>query len=147
VVSATIAVPANGSGFRLSFSHDYVFTTGDGGVLEFSLDGGDWYDAVGSGSGASFTANGYTSTIATTGQSSSNPLTGRSAWGGSSGGFKQVVVSLSDTAKYAGKGLRVRWRLGTNNSTASTGWYIDDVVFSGAGDPSDMTKPTVFSVR
>lgn len=149
VVSATIAVPANGSGFRLSFSHDYVFTTGDGGVLEFSLDGGDWYDAVGSGSGASFTANGYNAIIGGGGgaPNTRNPIANRSGWSGNSGGFKQVVVSLSDTAKYAGKGLRVRWRLGTNSSTASTGWYIDDVVFSGAGDPPDMTKPTVFSVR
>jgi hypothetical protein len=46
-----------------------------------------------------------------------------------------VVVNLTDTAKYAGHSLRVRWRLGTDSSTASVGWYVDDVVLSGIGDP------------
>jgi hypothetical protein len=43
------------------------------------------------------------------------------------------VVNLTDTAKYAGHSLRIRWRLSTNSSTASTGWYIDDITLNGGG--------------
>jgi len=27
------------------------------------------------------------------------------------------------------------------------GWYVDEVVFSGVGDPPDMTKGSIFSVH
>lgn len=146
VVSPSITVPISGMGLALSFWHFRGFGDGnDGGVLELSIDGGAWFDVTSSGSGVTFIANGYNATLSA---NTSNPLgKRRSVWSNTSASFEQVKVGFTDTAKYAGKGLRVRWRLGTNNSTASTGWYIDDVVFSGAGDPPDMTKPTVFSVR
>ncbi len=148
VLSATVPIPATGSGLQLSFWHDFALESNDGGVLEFSLDGGAWYDAVGSGSGASFTANGYNATIggATGKPSTQNPLAGRSGWTGASGGFVKVTVALTDTARYAGHSLRVRWRLGTNGSAASAGWTIDDVSLSGMMPP-DMTRGTVFGVR
>lgn len=60
----------------------------------------------------------------------------------------KTVIEITDTAKYAGKSLRARWRLGANNEgTASAGWHVDDAVFAGAGDPPDMTKGSVLSVR
>ncbi|NLC81060.1 MAG: S8 family serine peptidase [Lentisphaerae bacterium] len=136
-VSAAIAIPAAAANLSVSFWHDYVFQTGlDGGVLELSLDGGSWFDVTASGSGAAFAANGYTTTLSTTGSPTArNPLAGRSAWSGTSPGFVKVVVNLTDTAKYAGHSLRIRWRLGTDSSTASAGWYVDDVTLSGIGDP------------
>lgn len=136
-VSPTIAIPASATSLSLSFWHDYAFQTElDGGVLEFSLDGGSWFDVTASGSGAAFAANGYTTTLSAIGSPTTrNPLAGRSAWSGSSVGFVKVVVNLTDTAKYAGHSLRVRWRLGTDSSTASAGWYVDDVTLSGIGDP------------
>jgi hypothetical protein len=136
-VSAAIAIPAAAANLSVSFWHDYVFQTGlDGGVLELSLDGGSWFDVTASGSGAAFAANGYTTTLNTTGSPTArNPLAGRSAWSGTSPGFVKVVVNLTDTAKYAGHSLRIRWRLGTDSSTASAGWYVDDVTLSGIGDP------------
>ncbi|MBP7637044.1 MAG: hypothetical protein KBA18_04150, partial [Kiritimatiellae bacterium] len=123
--------------------HDYAFQTDlDGGVLELSLDGGSWFDVTASGSGAAFAANGYTTTLSTTGSlTSRNPLAGRDAWSGTSPGFVKVVVNLTDTAKYAGHSLRVRWRLGTDSSTASAGWYVDDVTLSGIGDPPPVPLP------
>ena len=97
---------------------------------------GSWFDVTASGSGAAFAANGYTTTLNTTGSPTArNPLAGRSAWSGTSPGFVKVVVNLTDTAKYAGHSLRIRWRLGTDSSTASAGWYVDDVTLSGIGDP------------
>ncbi len=136
-VSSAIAIPVAAANLSISFWHDYAFQTGqDGGVLELSLDGGSWFDVTASGSGAAFAANGYTATLSMTGSPTSrNPLAGRVAWSGTSPGFVKVVVNLTDTAKYAGHSLRVRWRLGTDSSTASVGWYVDDVVLSGIGDP------------
>lgn len=136
-VSPAIAIPAAAASLSVSFWHDYAFQTDlDGGVLELSLDGGSWFDVTYAGSGAAFAANGYTATLSTTGSPTTrNPLAGRRAWSGTSPGFVKVVVNLTDTAKYAGHSLRVRWRLGTDSSTASAGWYVDDVTLSGIGDP------------
>lgn len=109
---------------RLTFWHDYNFTTNDGGVLELSLDGGTWFDITSVNSGCSFTANGYSGKL---GILSGNPLgNSRTAWVGSSSGFKEVTVTFNDIPKFAGQSLRMRWRLGTNSFSASTGWYIDD---------------------
>ncbi len=129
LVSPSIAIPSGATGLRLSFWQNFSFQSGkDGGVLEFSLNGGAWFDVTSTGSGASFAASGYTRTIS----SSSSPINGRSAWSGSSGGWQQVFVDLTDAAKYAGQNLRARWRVGTNTGTASAGWYVDDVLLSGA---------------
>ncbi len=130
--SPAIPVPASATNLNLSFWHNYAFQAflnnrRDGGVLEFSVDGGAWFDANGAGSGATIATGGYNGAL----NSTSNPLNGRNAWTGSNSGFTQVVVNLTDTAKYAGHTLRIRWRLATNSSTSSTGWYIDDVALNG----------------
>jgi hypothetical protein len=134
---------------QLSFWHDFSFSANDAGVLEFSLDNGDWYDVTDIGSGVVFSQNGYTGTVAGKGAPNSlNPLVGRSAWVGTSGGFVPVTLSLTDTARYAGRQLRVRWRLGTDNSTASEGWYVDDVRGLGVSAPPPVPPDgTVFGVR
>jgi len=138
LVSPAVSIPADAAVLRLTFWHDFDLQSArDGGVLEFSLDGGAWYDVAASGSGASFAANGYNSTIA----SVPNPLNGRAAWSGDGGGFTQVTVDLADAAKYAGHSLRMRWRLGTNSNTASAGWYVDDVALSGIGTPPAAPTP------
>ena len=134
LVSPAITIDVSAIGLQISFYHDFSFEVNDGGVLEFSLDGGAWFDVTDAGSGASFTLNGYNAAIGTgTGKPTDrNPLDGEPGWSGSSGSFIQSVVSLTDTAKYAGHTLQVRWRLTTNASTASPGWYVDDFVVSGA---------------
>ena len=138
VVSPSIHIFSGASLLSLSFWHNLsINDSKDGGVLEFSLDGGSWFDVTASGSGASFAANGYNAALSVNGNT--NPLAGRAAWSGSVAGFVQVIVSLTDTAKYAGHSLRVRWRLGTNNRTTSTGWAFDDVVLSGVMPPSKAT--------
>jgi len=146
-VSPAVQIPADGAVLQLSFWHSFAFESNDGGVLEFSLDGGAWFDVTAPGSGAAFTANGYNATIGGGGGSKErNPLYNRPGWSGTCASFVKVVVALTDTAKYAGHSLRVRWRLGTNGSVASAGWYVDDVAIAD-GVPPDMTKATILTVR
>ncbi|HOM58962.1 MAG TPA: S8 family serine peptidase [Kiritimatiellia bacterium] len=149
LVSPPIEIPLDQTALQLSFWHDFSFSANDAGVLEFSLDNGDWYDVTDIGSGVVFSQNGYTGTVAGKGAPNSlNPLVGRSAWVGTSGGFVPVTLSLTDTARYAGRQLRVRWRLGTDNSTASEGWYVDDVRGLGVSAPPPVPPDgTVFGVR
>lgn len=142
LVSPVVAVPAGASSLQLSFWHRYGFQSNrDGGVLEFSIDGGAWFDVTSAGSGAAFTLGGYGNTISST----SSPINTRRAWSGTVSAFTQVKVDLTDTAKYAGKSLRIRWRLATNSSTTSTGWYVDDISLAGAAPanapPEILTEP------
>ena len=135
---------------QFSFWHTYAFQTfqsngRDGGVLEFSVDGGAWFDVTDVGSGAAFASGGYTGTL-TGGQGSNrNPLWGRQAWTGTLGTWSQVTVNLTDTAKYAGHTLRARWRLGTNSNTSSAGWYVDSFVLTGGG-ATPNSAPTISAI-
>ena len=102
----------------LRFRHRVELETSyDGGVLEFSLDGGTvWQDA-----GAMIVENGYDGTLSTC---CGSPLAGRPAWSGSTGSFRQVTVDLSPLA---GQSVRLRWRGATDASLGAEGWYVDDV--------------------
>jgi hypothetical protein len=92
--------------------------THDGGVLEYSTDGGQlWIDA-----GGLIVIGGYNSLIDDEG---SAPLAGRDAWSGDLGGFREVAVDLGSLA---GSDLDVRWRFGSNIFGSDEGWYVDDVV-------------------
>ncbi len=137
--SPSISIPAAATNLQLTFWHYYnLQNTKDAGVLEFSVNNGAWFDVLASGSGASFASGGYNSAIS----SGSNPLNGRQAWTGDGGSFTQVAVNLTDTAKYAGNTLRIRWRLATNSTTASTGWYVDDAALA-AVIPSSNLAPAI----
>lgn len=93
----------------------------DGGVLEISIGGGAFRDII--GAGGSFVSGAYTATINT----KENPLNGRQAWSGLSGGFLTTTVNLPATL--AGQSVRFKWRFGFDNGNAygSGGWYIDSV--------------------
>ncbi len=105
-------------GTYLEFYHYYILESGyDGGVLEIQENGSsDWVDA-----GDLITQNGYNKTIST---SYDSPISGRDAWSGDSQGFIKTVVDLSS---YAGKSIRIRFRIACDSSVGKTGWYIDDV--------------------
>ena len=130
--------------FTISFRHRYSFelapiapipglpgtTPLDGGVLEIAVDGGDWQDVT---QYATYT---YPSTIATSamGQPNNNVLAGRRAWAGLSAGFannQYVNVNLNLGTKVAGKTVKVRFRIGTDDGTGAPGWDIDDIAFGG----------------
>ncbi|MEY4488436.1 MAG: hypothetical protein RIQ79_944, partial [Verrucomicrobiota bacterium] len=130
-----IAVPAAATGLQFKFWHRFDLQSArDGGRLEFSVDGGAWYDVLASGSGASFASNGYTTTLSQSGNPNNrSDFAGLRAWSGSSGGFIETILNLTDTAKYAGHTLRARWLLATDSSTSGAGWYVDSVALIGGG--------------
>ena len=88
----------------------------DGGVVEISTNNGTtWSDLI-----SSFVSGGYNGSLG----SSTNPLSGRSAFTGNSSGFIKSTISLS---AYAGQTVKLRFRFGSDASVAGTGWYIDDI--------------------
>ena len=75
----------------ISFRHSYnLEATYDGGVLEISIGGGLFDDIV--TAGGTFIAGGYTGPI---NSNFFNPLAGRAAWTGNSGGFVTTTVAPS----------------------------------------------------
>lgn len=105
----------------LSFRHFYQTEPAfDGGVLEISLTNGPFVDIL--AAGAVFLAGGYTAVLPTT---YDNPLGTRQAWSGGSGGFVTSAVRLPSAL--AGQLVRFRWRLGTDDSVPSAGWWVDTV--------------------
>ncbi|MGL4399323.1 MAG: S8 family serine peptidase [Luteolibacter sp.] len=135
LTAPTFVVPTTATHLQLRFWHSYNLQTDlDVGKLELTTNGGyTWFDVESSGSGASFASHGYNSTVSSAGSNSSrNEFAGQRAWSGNSNGPVETVILLTDTAKYAGKSLRVRWRIATNNGTASPGWYLDNVALYGS---------------
>ena len=130
LVSETITLPAGPPG-QLSFRHSYNLeasavnnTTGyDGGVLEIKIGSGAFTDIQ--TAGGSFISGAYNRSIS---PAHSNPLGGRQAWSGNSGGFITTVVVLPSAA--SGQTVQFRWFCGTDNSLSSPGWYIDSIVMS-----------------
>jgi bacillolysin len=117
-----VAIPPNA---YLHFAQMYGFEydTGihvgnfDGGVLEYSTNGGTtWLDA-----GSLIDYNGYLGTIAT---GSGNPLAGRSAFVGSSHGYISTRLNLSSLA---GQTVMFRWRMGLDDGTSNLGWWVDNI--------------------
>ncbi len=119
----TSDVPVAGAGVYASFRHAHLLeqasmTTGyDGGVVEYSTDGGaSWSDA-----GSLFAENGYNGTID---PHYGNPLGSRPAFIAVSRGYYSSRLDLSPLS---GHGVRLRFRLGTDDGGSLLGWYIDDV--------------------
>jgi len=117
--------------FRHMFNTEVASgTTWDGGVLEISIAGGSFQDIT--AAGGAFTQNGYNTTL---GISLNNPLIGRAAWGGNSGGYITTTAQLPPAAN--GKLVQLRWRFGADNNGVGTGtnpgWYVDTISVSGAG--------------
>ena len=91
----------------LPFSNNYALDDGfDGGVLEVSVDGGPFQDIL---TVTGFIQGGYNGTISTC---CGNPLAGRQAWTGNSGGFIQTAVDLIG---FAGHSIVLRWRMASDS--------------------------------
>lgn len=108
----------------------------DGAVLEISIGGGPFQDIL--SAGGSFSQGGYTGIVA---MGNGNPLGGRQAWTGDSGGYIQTVVVLPPAAN--GQNVILRWRLGTrsfaarpgspSNPSGFLGWSIDTISIPDCG--------------
>ncbi len=130
LISPVIALPSGAS--QLTFANNYDLETNaanaaegfDGGVLEIRIGTNAFTDIL--TAGGSFVTNGYTLPIST---SWGNPVGGRMAWSGISGGFVSSVVNLPPSA--GGQNVQLRWRVGTDNSNSRPGWRIDSVGIVG----------------
>ena len=135
-LTAPITLPA---GATLSFWHTFAFDSPlyDGGVLEVSTNGGTTFVDVGP---ANFLSGGYNGTL---NGLENNPLGARPAWvNGTIGAMTQVQVNLSS---FAGPNFTFRFREGTGDTTAGTGWFIDDVQITrscGGASPTPTASPT-----
>ena len=108
-------LPAQAS-FRNAFNLESGF---DGGVLEISVNGGAYQDII--AAGGSFASGGYTGALA----SGQNPIGGRSAWTGLSGGttttpaYLNTIVNLPASA--SGQNIQLKWRVGADESVIAAG--------------------------
>jgi hypothetical protein len=111
--------------FTIGFNHRYSFETDangfyDGGVVEISVDNGAHWNDIGTG---------YNHTVTTGG---GNPIEGRMAYTGASTGYPNMIsqtINLGTT--YSGQTVRVRFRIGEDPLAGSSGWDLDNFVFTG----------------
>jgi Carboxypeptidase regulatory-like domain len=117
------------SAAQVSFRNNYnLESTYDGGVLEVSspnINGGAFTDVTDPAVGGSFVSGGYNATI---NSQSNNPIAGRQAWTGSSGGYITTVANLGPNV--VGQTIELRFRMGSNSNVGVTGWRIDGVRIS-----------------
>lgn len=145
LLSPAILIPAAANNLQFKFWHNYSLQSNrDGGRLEFSVNNGAWFDAGSANSGTSFASNEYNSVISSGGpRDNRSEFAGQSAWSGSSNGYIETIVNLTDTAKFAGKSLRARWIIATDGTTASTGWRVDSISLTGGGDLTNQPPAIV----
>ncbi|HRI71951.1 MAG TPA: M36 family metallopeptidase, partial [Polyangium sp.] len=114
----------------VTFQHRYDFefdgTRWDGGVIEYSEDGGmTWADVSTLG-----VATGYNGTITAT-----NPvLGGRMGYTSATANFATGVMNnrtLTFPATFTNRTIRIRFRIGTDEAVGAGGWYIDNLAFTG----------------
>ena len=126
LISPAIAI--NSTNAQLTFRNYYNLGASsqpsgpgyDGGVLEIQMGGGPFTDIR--AAGGTFVTGGYTRLISSTGD---NPLAGRPAWSGNSGGFITSIITLPAAA--AGRTIQLKWRCGTATTTGGAGWHIDSI--------------------
>jgi len=123
-----VVIPANAflhftHAYDFEFDYDFIFDDyyyWDGGVLEYSTNGGlTWIDA-----GSLIDYNGYNGTIYNGVGENANPLSGRSAFADTSHGY---ISSRLDLSSLAGETVAFRWRMGLDAFVNDYGWWIDDV--------------------
>ena len=130
--SAPMAIPSAPS--KLTFRNYYnTESTYDGGALEISIAGGAFTDIL--AAGGTFASGGYNGTI---NSSFGNPLAGRQAWTGNAGAWILTTVNLPAAAQ--GQNVVFRFRLGSDNAVAATGWYVDTLTITA---PSCCVCPPI----
>jgi len=106
-----MTVPA---GARLFFDHSFSLENSfDGGVIEYSVDGGvTWIDA------------GHLIDSGTAYSGQFGALANRPGFTSSSGGYVSTRIDLS---ALAGKSMMFRFRIGSDSVVGATGWFLDNV--------------------
>ena len=93
----------------------------DGGVIEVSYDGGEFWDDIGF---ENFVENGYLLTPIR--ENDDSAISERYAFHGNSNGFIRTVIDLID---YTGEEVLFRFRFATDAFVGGDGWYIDQIDF------------------
>ena len=139
LTSPAIAVPVFTEPVTLSFRNYYeTESTYDGGVLEISIGGGGFQDII--AAGGEFLSGGYNGTLD---NQTGNPIGGRQAWSGNSGGYISTEISLPATT--SGQNIQLRWRMGTDTSVPAIGWRVDTITLATSGFNFDFgDAPTSF---
>jgi hypothetical protein len=146
----TPAISIASAAAQLTFSNFYAFESSglnfyDGGVLEVSspnINGGTFTDITNAAVGGSFSAGGYNATISS---NFSNPIAGRPAWGGTAGGYLNTVANLGPNV--AGQSIKLRFRMGSDNSNAGGGWRIDNISITDGGCSKALNISTRMQVQ
>ena len=123
---------------QIFFANNFNLQEGfDGGVLEVSFDNGITFQDILT-AGGTFAHGGYNGAIS---ECCGNPLAGRQAWTGNSGGFIQTTVNLPIPP---GANIMLRWRMGSDSTISGQGWRIDSfaVVLPCPTAPRPRPRPT-----
>ena len=128
--------------FTVTFTHRYSFeysnaTAWDGGVIEVSTDdGATWVDV------STLASPGYGPDKL--GDQAGNPLAGRVGYTHQNPSYPATdEVTLAFGRKLAGKTVRLRFAVGTDQAQSAAGWDIDDVLISGISNgPFGAARPS-----
>jgi len=138
-MASPVALP---SGALMQYEGDFDFEAGatvgyDGGVVEYSTDGGAiWTDA-----GSLISAGQvYTHTLST----GSNPLAGQQAFSGTSGKYTSTQLDLSSLAN---QNFQARFRIGTDGSVGANGWFVDDIMIYTCAVPAAACQKSGYVER
>jgi hypothetical protein len=135
------SITINSASAVLTFKNNYnteydpppAETFWDGGVLEISspnIAGGAFTDVTDPAVGATVTSGDYTGEIDGT---AGNPLAGRRAWSGNSGGY--IVTQISLGPNVSGQTIKLRFRMGSDEAASRPGWRIDGLSITNASCP------------
>jgi hypothetical protein len=123
-------------------SGSYPDSAYDGGVIEVSVNGGEFTEIPPVGNYPKtlrYWANNNGTRMA------SGPMPGRPAFGGiDTLAWRPVQVNL---AAYEGQSIQLRWRFGSDSSSVREGWYLDDVrVLALAPIIAEPVVPTAVTI-
>jgi hypothetical protein len=146
-----ITIPSAAAQIRFrnnfNFEHDppHAGTFGPGGVLEVSspnINGGAFVDVTDPSIGGTFVSGGYTGEIDGT---ANNPLAGRMAWRGNSGGYIDTVANLGPNVN--GQTIKLRFRMGTDETGDAPGWRIDTTSIVAESAPIELGFETDYEFQ
>jgi len=134
-----VVIPAN-SDVRLQFEQNFDFQVGaaDGGILEYSVDGGTTWINVKDGVNDLITGGlTYENTIS---DQANNPL--GTQWGFVESTNDLYVSTQLNLTSLAGQSVQFRFHMGTNRYSARLGWLVDDVAIYTCAETT-VTTPVV----
>ncbi len=124
-------VAAKEADLVLTLEHRYDFefdrtAAWDGGVIELSVDGGEWQDI------SAWVDPGYTHVLTTI---ADNPLGDRSAFSAKNPSWPGTdTLSLNLGEALEGRSLRFSLRIGTDQAASAPGWELFTVIVDGAAE-------------